>query len=136
VYVRNIQARVIHSIPLTLSLHTTAQFTPVTNFEEARCKKYIEAGCPYGEECNFVHEKRLPKFASEMMRVCSCVCVCVYFCLYTCMYGRYEKCRRGRYPFCSLTQLSRKKAREAEKEYAQANLQAKAEAKEFSGYVL
>merc|ERR1712066_1136156 len=38
-----------------------AEFTPVTDFREARCRAFHETRCSRGGLCNFMHIKHIPK---------------------------------------------------------------------------
>ena len=42
-----------------------AQFCPVTDFKDARCRQYEEAVCGRGGYCNFMH---LKKVSSRLQR--------------------------------------------------------------------
>ena len=44
-----------------------AQFCPVTDFKDARCRQYEEAVCGRGGYCNFMHLKHVPR---ALMKVC------------------------------------------------------------------
>jgi splicing factor U2AF 35 kDa subunit len=35
-----------------------AEYSPVTDFRESRCRQYEESSCKYGGHCNFMHIKR------------------------------------------------------------------------------
>jgi splicing factor U2AF subunit len=45
-----------------------AEFSPVTDFREARCRQFDEESCARGGFCNFMHLKRVPRFLRKMMR--------------------------------------------------------------------
>merc|ERR1712194_532296 len=38
-----------------------AEFSPVTDFREARCRAFHEARCNRGGYCNFLHKKHIPR---------------------------------------------------------------------------
>merc|ERR1712151_972553 len=38
-----------------------AEYTPVTDFREARCRAFHETRCARGGLCNFMHIKHIPK---------------------------------------------------------------------------
>lgn len=38
-----------------------AEFSPVIDFREARCRAFCEGRCPRGQECNFLHCKNVPR---------------------------------------------------------------------------
>merc|ERR1712008_138617 len=38
-----------------------AEYTPVTDFREARCRTFHETRCARGGLCNFMHVKHIPK---------------------------------------------------------------------------
>ncbi len=38
-----------------------AEYSPVTDFRESRCRQYEETSCKYGGHCNFMHIKRPSK---------------------------------------------------------------------------
>lgn len=45
-----------------------AEYSPVTEFREARCRQFDERGCDRGGYCNFMHLKKVPHdFARELM---------------------------------------------------------------------
>jgi splicing factor U2AF 35 kDa subunit len=35
------------------------EFSPVTDFREARCRQFDEGQCSYGPYCNFLHVKKI-----------------------------------------------------------------------------
>ena len=37
------------------------EFSPVTDFGEAKCRQYIEGQCESGGYCNFIHPKHIDK---------------------------------------------------------------------------
>lgn len=37
------------------------EYSPVTDFREAKCRQYTEGGCDRGGYCNFMHPKHLSK---------------------------------------------------------------------------
>ncbi|CEL99956.1 unnamed protein product [Vitrella brassicaformis CCMP3155] len=39
----------------------TAEFCPVTDFREARCRQFVEGQCTRGGYCNFMHTKHVPR---------------------------------------------------------------------------
>src|SRR5690348_13356522 len=46
----------------------TAEFSPVTEFKEARCRQFDEMGCNRGGYCNFMHLKKIPRdFVEELL---------------------------------------------------------------------
>jgi splicing factor U2AF subunit len=45
-----------------------AEFSPVTDFREARCRQFDEDHCQRGGYCNFMHLKRVPRFLRKMLR--------------------------------------------------------------------
>jgi len=45
-----------------------SEFSPVTDFREARCRQFDEDVCSRGGFCNFMHLKRVPRFLRKMMR--------------------------------------------------------------------
>ena len=45
------------------------EFSPVTNFKEARCRQYSEGSCDRGGYCNFMHTKHVSKkFKKELWK--------------------------------------------------------------------
>eukprot|EP01067_Filipodium_phascolosomae_P005058 Filipodium_phascolosomae@DN3069_c0_g1_i1.p1 len=38
-----------------------AEFSPVTDFREARCRQFVEGSCQRGGFCNFMHLKHIPR---------------------------------------------------------------------------
>jgi len=44
------------------------EFSPVTDFREARCRQFEEATCARGGYCNFVHLKRIPRELRKLLR--------------------------------------------------------------------
>jgi splicing factor U2AF subunit len=44
------------------------EFSPVTDFREARCRQFDEDHCSRGGYCNFMHLKRVPRFLRKKMR--------------------------------------------------------------------
>ncbi len=38
-----------------------AEFSPVTDYREAKCRQYCEGSCDRGGYCNFMHPKHLSK---------------------------------------------------------------------------
>ena len=41
------------------------EFSPVTDFHDARCRQFDEMKCKRGDQCNFMHIKRFPRRALE-----------------------------------------------------------------------
>ncbi len=41
--------------------HILVEFSPVTDFGEAKCRQYIEGQCERGGYCNFIHPKHIDK---------------------------------------------------------------------------
>lgn len=39
----------------------TAEYSPVTDFREAKCRQYNEGACDRGGFCNFIHPKHVEK---------------------------------------------------------------------------
>lgn len=48
-----------------------AEFSPVTDFREARCRQFDETSCNRGGYCNFMHLKHVPR---AHMKVCVVAC--------------------------------------------------------------
>jgi len=46
----------------------TCEFSPVTDFREARCRQFDENHCGRGGYCNFMHLKRVPRFLRKMLK--------------------------------------------------------------------
>jgi len=44
------------------------EYSPVTDFREARCRQFEESQCSRGGYCNFMHLKRVPKSLRRMLR--------------------------------------------------------------------
>lgn len=44
------------------------EFSPVTDFREARCRQYDEGVCDRGGYCNFMHMKRVPRHLRRLFR--------------------------------------------------------------------
>jgi len=44
------------------------EFSPVTDFREARCRQFDEDVCTRGGYCNFMHLKRVPRFLRKMLK--------------------------------------------------------------------
>lgn len=44
------------------------EYSPVTDFREARCRQFEEAVCGRGGFCNFVHLKRVPRRLRKMLK--------------------------------------------------------------------
>lgn len=44
------------------------EFSPVTDFREARCRQYDEGVCDRGGYCNFMHMKHVPRHLRRMFR--------------------------------------------------------------------
>ena len=57
--VSGIQGRFFQGRPLV------AEFSPVTDFHDARCRQFDELKCQRGDQCNFMHIKRFPRRALE-----------------------------------------------------------------------
>ena len=45
-----------------------AEYSPVTDFREGRCRQYDEHNCSRGPYCNFLHLRPVPKFARRYLR--------------------------------------------------------------------
>ena len=59
-----------------------AEFSPVTDFREAKCRQYCEGQCDRGGYCNFMHPKHVPKDLKKQ--------------LYTEMYDTYKEYKIAR----------------------------------------
>lgn len=44
------------------------EYSPVTDFSEARCRQFDESNCLRGGYCNFMHLKRVPRHLRKLMR--------------------------------------------------------------------
>eukprot|EP00457_Paulinella_chromatophora_P006756 gb/GEZN01006775.1/.p1 GENE.gb/GEZN01006775.1/~~gb/GEZN01006775.1/.p1 ORF type:complete len:302 (+),score=45.81 gb/GEZN01006775.1/:150-1055(+) len=44
------------------------EYSPVTDFREARCRQFEESICSRGGFCNFVHLKRVPRHLRKLLR--------------------------------------------------------------------
>jgi len=44
------------------------EYSPVTDFREARCRQFEESQCARGGYCNFMHLKRVPRQLRKMLR--------------------------------------------------------------------
>lgn len=44
------------------------EYSPVTDFSEARCRQFDEGSCQRGGYCNFMHLKRVPRHLRKLMR--------------------------------------------------------------------
>jgi splicing factor U2AF subunit len=44
------------------------EYSPVSDFREARCRQFDESSCTRGGYCNFMHLKRLPGFVLRRLR--------------------------------------------------------------------
>ena len=44
------------------------EYSPVSDFSEARCRQFDEDHCLRGGYCNFMHLRRIPRFLRKMMR--------------------------------------------------------------------
>jgi len=44
------------------------EYSPVTDFREARCRQFEESQCARGGYCNFMHLKRVPRHLRKMLR--------------------------------------------------------------------
>eukprot|EP00455_Lapot_gusevi_P041121 TRINITY_DN4737_c0_g1_i8.p1 TRINITY_DN4737_c0_g1~~TRINITY_DN4737_c0_g1_i8.p1 ORF type:complete len:169 (+),score=23.73 TRINITY_DN4737_c0_g1_i8:274-780(+) len=44
------------------------EYSPVSDFREARCRQYDEDTCGRGGYCNFMHLKRLPRHVASVLR--------------------------------------------------------------------
>lgn len=44
------------------------EYSPVTDFREARCRQFEESECARGGYCNFMHLKRVPRHLRRMLR--------------------------------------------------------------------
>merc|ERR1712176_442458 len=45
-----------------------AEYSPVTDFREGRCRQFDEHNCLRGGYCNFLHLKAVPRFARKYLR--------------------------------------------------------------------
>ena len=45
-----------------------AEYSPVTDFREGRCRQFDEHNCLRGGYCNFLHLKTVPRFARRYLR--------------------------------------------------------------------
>ena len=45
-----------------------AEYSPVTDFREGRCRQFDEHNCSRGPYCNFLHLRGVPKFARRYLR--------------------------------------------------------------------
>lgn len=45
-----------------------SEFSPVTDFREARCRQFDEDHCTRGGYCNFMHLKRVPRYLRKMLK--------------------------------------------------------------------
>ena len=46
-----------------------AEYSPVTDFREGRCRQFDDKNCLRGGYCNFLHLKTIPKFAKKYLRM-------------------------------------------------------------------
>merc|ERR550534_2664621 len=46
----------------------TAEYSPVTDFREGRCRQFEEQHCMRGGYCNFLHLKPVPRFARKYLK--------------------------------------------------------------------
>merc|ERR550525_421506 len=46
----------------------TAEYSPVTDFREGRCRQFEEQHCMRGGYCNFLHLKPVPRFARKFLK--------------------------------------------------------------------
>jgi len=46
----------------------SAEYSPVTDFSEGRCRQYEEQNCLRGGYCNFLHIKPVPRFARKFLK--------------------------------------------------------------------
>ena len=46
----------------------TPEYSPVSDFSEARCRQFDEDHCLRGGYCNFMHLRRIPRFLRKMIR--------------------------------------------------------------------
>merc|ERR1740117_866091 len=44
------------------------EYSPVTDFSEARCRQFDEGSCQRGGYCNFMHLKRVPRHLRKLLR--------------------------------------------------------------------
>jgi len=44
------------------------EYSPVTDFREARCRQFEESTCTRGGYCNFMHLKRIPRHLRKVLR--------------------------------------------------------------------
>lgn len=44
------------------------EYSPVTDFSEARCRQFDEGSCMRGGYCNFMHLKRVPRHLRKLLR--------------------------------------------------------------------
>lgn len=38
-----------------------AEYCPLTDFDQGRCKQYLDGKCERGGYCNYIHKKHIPK---------------------------------------------------------------------------
>ena len=47
----------------------TAEFSPVTDFADAVCSQFVDNSCRFGDLCNFMHIKPVPReLKDDLMR--------------------------------------------------------------------
>jgi splicing factor U2AF subunit len=44
------------------------EYSPVTDFSEARCRQFDESQCARGGYCNFMHLKQIPRYLRRLLR--------------------------------------------------------------------
>lgn len=54
----------------------TCEFSPVTDFREARCRQYDEGTCGRGGFCNFMHVREPSRDLRKHLEKVTCVSIC------------------------------------------------------------